>query len=47
VPSSLEPLRETLKTLGYEEGKTVQFDWRNLPDENAAAAVAKTLSASR
>src|SRR2546427_5449113 len=42
VPSSLEPLRETLKTLGYEEGKTVQFDWRNLPDENAAAAVAKT-----
>jgi len=30
VPSSLEPLRETLKTLGYEEGKTVQFDWRKL-----------------
>jgi putative ABC transport system substrate-binding protein len=42
VPPSLEPLRETLKSLGYEEGKTVQLDWRNLPDEDAADKVAKT-----
>jgi putative ABC transport system substrate-binding protein len=41
VPPSLEPLRQTLKTLGYEEGKNLRFDWRNLPDEDAAREAAR------
>ena len=41
VPPSLGPLRETLKTLGYEEGKTILLDWRNLPDEDAARETAR------
>ena len=40
VPPSLEPLRQELKKLGYEEGRNLHFDWRNLPDENAARMVA-------
>jgi hypothetical protein len=32
VPPSLEPLRQELKKLGYEEGKNFRLDWRNLPD---------------
>ena len=40
-PPSLEPLRQELKKLGYEEGKNIQLDWRNLPDEDAANALAK------
>src|SRR2546428_3745510 len=36
VLPSLEPLRDTLKALGYDEGKNLWSDWRNLPDENAA-----------
>ena len=41
VPPSLEPMRQELKKLGYEEGKNLQLDWRNLPDEDAANALAK------
>ena len=41
VPPSLEPLRQELKKLGYEEGKNIQLDWRNLPDEDAANALGK------
>jgi putative ABC transport system substrate-binding protein len=40
-PPSLEPLRQQLKTLGYEEGKNLHVDWRNLPDEETARATAK------
>lgn len=40
VPPSLEPLRDTLKTLGYEQGKNLRLDWRNLADEDAAREVA-------
>lgn len=29
IPPSLEPLREALKALGYEEGKNIRLDWRN------------------
>jgi len=36
VPPSLDGLRDGLKALGYEEGKTIHLDWRNLPDEAAA-----------
>ncbi len=41
VPPSLEPLRQTLRTLGYEEGKNLELDWRNLPDEEAARETAR------
>jgi len=41
VPPSLEPLRQELKKLGYEEGRNLQFDWRNLADEVAANMAAK------
>ncbi len=41
VPPSLNGLREGLKALGYEEGKTIRLDWRNLADEAAANATAK------
>jgi len=40
-PPSLPTLREALKTLGYEDGKNMRLDWRNLPDEDAAREVAK------
>ncbi len=32
VPPSLDGLREGLTALGYEEGKNIHFDWRNLAD---------------
>ena len=47
VPPSLEPLRQELKRLGYEEGKNLRLDWRNLPDEEAADKAAKEFVQSR
>ncbi len=47
VPPSLEPLRKELKKLDYEEGKNLQLDWRNLPDEAAADKAAKEFVQSR
>lgn len=47
VPPSLEPLRQTLRQLGYEEGKNLQLDWRNLPDEDAARETANEFVRSR
>ena len=41
VPPPLATLRQELKRLGYEEGKNIQLDWRNLPDEEAARATAR------
>jgi len=41
VPPSLEPLRDGLRALGYEEGKNIRLDWRNLPDEEAALKTAR------
>ncbi len=41
VPPSFPALREALKGLGYEEGKNIVLDWRNLPNETAALATAK------
>ncbi len=41
VPPSLLGLREGLKALGYKEGKNIQLDWRNLPNEAAAHETAK------
>jgi putative ABC transport system substrate-binding protein len=47
VPPSLEPLRQELKTLGYEEGRNLRLDWRNLADEQAAHEVAREFVRSR
>lgn len=41
VPPSLHSLKARLKELGYEEGKNIHYDWRNLPDEAAAHETAK------
>ena len=41
VPPSLDGLRAGLRTLGYEEGKNIRLDWRNLPDEDAARMTAR------
>lgn len=41
VPPSLQTLRDGLRDLGYEEGKNIALDWRNLPDEEAANATAR------
>jgi ABC-type uncharacterized transport system substrate-binding protein len=40
VPASLASLENGLRSLGYEPGKNVEFDWRNLPNEEAARATA-------
>ncbi len=40
-PISVETFRETLKALGYEEGKNVRLDFRNLANEEAALATAR------
>src|ERR671925_848427 len=47
VPPSLDALRDGLKALGYEEGKNLIFDWRNLPDEAAADDTAKAFVQER
>jgi putative ABC transport system substrate-binding protein len=41
VPPALAGLREGLKALGYEEGKNIHLDWRNLLDEAAAQVTAR------
>ncbi len=40
-PKSVETFRESLKTLGYEEGKNLRLDFRNLADEDAARETAR------
>ncbi len=40
IPPSLDGLREGLKALGYEEGKNIRLDFRNLADEAAARVTA-------
>lgn len=47
VPPSLDGLREGLKALGYEEGKNLELDFRNVADEAAARAVARELVRGR
>jgi putative ABC transport system substrate-binding protein len=47
VPPSLDGLRDGLKTLGYEEGKNIRLDWRNLVDEDAARTAAQAFVRDR
>jgi putative ABC transport system substrate-binding protein len=44
VPPSLDGLKEGLKALGYEEGKNIRLDFRNLADEEAARATAQAFA---
>ena len=47
MPPSLDGLRDGLKALGYEEGKNLQLDFRNVADEAAARVVALELARGR
>jgi putative ABC transport system substrate-binding protein len=47
VPPSLNGLRDGLKALGYEEGRNLKLDFRNVADEAAARAVALELVRQR
>jgi putative tryptophan/tyrosine transport system substrate-binding protein len=47
VPPSLDGLRDGLKALGYEEGKNIRLDWRNLADEDAARTTAQAFVRDR
>jgi putative ABC transport system substrate-binding protein len=47
VPRSLNTFREGLKALGYEEGKNIHLDWRNLPDDEAARKTAEEFAQSK
>src|SRR5512144_2276668 len=47
VPPSLDGLREGLKALGYEEGKNIRLDFRNLADEDAARTTAQAFVRDR
>jgi len=46
-PPGLGPLRESLKRLGYEEGSTIQLDYRNQADESAARKTARAFVEGR
>ncbi|MBI2115273.1 MAG: ABC transporter substrate-binding protein [candidate division NC10 bacterium] len=47
VPPPLAGLREGLKALGYEEGKNLRLDFRNVADEEAARATAQAFVRER
>ena len=47
LPPGLQTLRESLRAMGYEEGKNIQLDFRNLPDEGAADLTARAFVQSR
>jgi putative ABC transport system substrate-binding protein len=47
IPPGLQTLRDGLKALGYEEGKNIQLDFRNLADEEAAGRTAREFVQAR
>lgn len=46
-PPGLAPLRETLKHMGYEEGRNIRLDYRNQANEDAARATARAFVQDR
>ena len=40
-PPGLYSLHQALNDMGYQDGKNLNFDWRNQPDAAAAAATIK------
>ena len=47
IPPGLPALREGLEAMGYEEGKNLQLDFRNLANEAAASRTAREFVAAR
>jgi putative ABC transport system substrate-binding protein len=47
IPPSLATLRQALQVLGYEDGKNIRLDFRNVADEAAALAAARDLARAR
>jgi len=46
-PPALAPLRESLRRLGYEQGRNIHLDYRNQADEDAARATARAFVRER
>jgi len=46
-PPGLAPLRESLRRMGYEEGRNIRLDYRNQADEDAARATARAFVRER
>src|SRR5213594_617079 len=46
-PPGLAPLRESLRRMGYEEGRNIHLDYRNQADEDAARATARAFVRER
>ena len=46
-PPALAPLRESLRRLGYEDGRNIHLDYRNQADEDAARATARAFVRER
>ena len=46
-PPALAPLRESLRRLGYEQGRNIHLDYRNQADEAAARATARAFVRER
>ena len=46
-PPALAPLRESLRRLGYEEGRNIHLDYPNQADEDAARATARAFVRER
>ena len=43
VPPSYEPLKEGMRALGYEEGRNIRYEFRNVDTDAAALAAAQAL----
>ena len=46
-PPGLAPLRQSLRRMGYEEGRNIRLDYRNQADEDAARATARAFVRER
>jgi putative tryptophan/tyrosine transport system substrate-binding protein len=46
-PPGLAPMRESLKRMGYEEGRNIRLDYRNQADEEAARSTAQAFVRER
>lgn len=47
MPPSYEPMREGMRALGYEEGRNIRYDFRNVADELAALQAARAFVRER
>jgi putative ABC transport system substrate-binding protein len=47
IPPSILPLHQALTDMGYEDGRNMRFDWRNLPNKVAVAMTMEEWLASR